>query len=387
MASRNDQFTRNLELIHRSLGMGGFGSQAFEMLYGVNYRAAGIVLPNNTDQTGFTFWTRPDMNLQEENITQDRRYSPMISRDPITYPRALRALLDPWGSVNSGYPSALVNPRQAFLTPLCNTCTSVSGHPDNVTGTFTSQEGIANEAWGMIDGIYEVNGPWDMTATFNNIEGGLIGSLFGYWGRYASDVYQGHLMPYPWNNMISRLDYVTRAYRFVMDPARQYIQKYSAPGYCFPATNPNGGDMDFDSNDNYGRANDRYTVQFKCFGAIYNDPMLLDDFNRTVAKFNPDLRIANQSTLYKEEIRLVSSNYYRVTPEQRDYMNFYAYPLAHPYTQELCWFVEKDVYNNIMNSLGNGSVANLDYTVPSLTNQRDANNAQGYFSGAFDKDQ
>lgn len=381
MASRNDQITRNLEILHRAAGIGGYRAQAFEMLYGINYRATGIALPANTDQVGMTFYTKPNCNLQEENVTQDRHFSPLISRSELTYPRAIRAYLDPWGSENSGYTTPLVNNRQAFITALTNTVTSVSGFPDPIAGNFTAREGILGESYGMIDGIYEINGPWDMTSTFNNVEGGLIMNLFDTWVRYGSAVYQGTLMPYPWNNMMHRIDYMTRPYRFILDPARQYVQYWSAAAVAFPVNVPWGGVMDFDSNDNFSKANEKVSIQFKCFGAIYNDPILLDEFNRTVAHFNPDLKIANASTLYKEDIKLVSNSYYKVTPDQRDYMNYYCYPLVHPYTQELCWYVEKSVYKEKMDGLGAGAIINLDYTVPKDTAD---DIVSGYMSGTLD---
>lgn len=381
MASRNDQIRESLEILHRSNGLGGLSAQAFEMLYGINYRATGVILPANTDQVGLTFFTKTDMNLQEENITQDRSLSPMVSREPLTYPRAIRAYLDPWGAANSGYATPLVNPRQAFIAPLTNLLTSVSGWPDPVMGTHVSREGILGEQWGMADGIYEFNGQWDMSATFNNVEGNLLVSMFNNWVRYEDGVYTGRLMPYPWNNFMNRIDYVTRCYRLILDPGRQFVQNIMACGYGFPTTVPWGGIADFDSADNFATANNKITIQFRCFGAMYDDPILYFEFNQTVAKFNPDLQIANAGRLYQEDIKLKSADYYRVTAEQRDYLVGYCYPLIHPFTQELCWFIEKDVYNQIMNYYGAGRVAAQDFNVIPQTTQ---DVAEGYMANTLE---
>ena len=345
--SRKSQYSDDLERIYRINGYGGYKSQGHQLLYGLNYNTLGIQLPGATDQVGLTFFTRPDLNFHTENITQDRHLAVMNNGNDLTYARAIRALLDPWGSNQFGYGSRLVNNKQAFITPFTNLVTSVSGHVDPQVQTYAAKEGILGEAWGMVDGVYEFHGPWNMSVTLHNIEGGLPLFLHDMWLRYAVGAYHGKIYPYPWNNMMSRIDYVTRAYRLILDPGRQYVKYWCACGVGFPTAVPWGGVFDFDSNDNFQRSNDKVTVQYQCFGIYYNDPLLLKEFNQTVAKFNRDLEIANADSLASEEIRLKSSNYYRVPLNQRDLFNGYCYPLIHPYTQELCWFIAKEDYNRL----------------------------------------
>jgi hypothetical protein len=116
---------------------------------------------------------------------------------------------------------------------------------------------------------------------------------------------------------------------------------------------------------------------------MYDDPILFFEFNQTVAKFNPDLQIANAGRLYQEDIKLKSDAYYRVTAEQRDFLIGYCYPLIHPFTQELCWFIEKDVYSQIMNSYGNGRVAAQEF-LPITQETSDV--ATGYMAGSLETD-
>lgn len=385
--TRKSQYQGDLERIYRINGYGGYKSQGFQLLYGLNYSTSGIQLPTATDQVGLTFFTRPDLNLHTDNITQNRYLSPMLSDNDLTYARAIRAILDPWGSQNNGYRSRLVNSKQAFITPFTNLLTSLSGHVDPQVQTYASKEGIVGEAYGIIDGMYEHHGPWQMTATFHNIEGGLPLFLHDMWLRYAVDVYGGKLFPYPWNNFMNRVDYTTRMYRLILDPGQQYVKYWAASGVSFPTAVPWGGIFDFDSNDNFQRSNDKVSINYQCFGLYYNDPILLREFNQTVAKFNPDLEIANVANLYNEEIRLKSSEYYRVPLNQRELFKGYCYPLIHPYTQELCWFISKDDYQALTNGIttaANGFDMVGDFTgIPEDTNSFQ----QSYFSGAQEVDQ
>lgn len=384
--ARKSQYSGDLERIYRINGYGDYKSQGYQMLYGLNYNTLGIQLPTATDQVGLTFFTRPDLNFHTENITQDRCLSVMNNNQDLTYSRAIRALLDPWGSDNNGYRSRLCNPKQAFITPFTNLVTSVSGHMDPQVQTYGSKEGIMGEAWGMIDGIYEHHGPWQMTVTMHNIEGGLPLFLHDMWLRYAVGVYHGKLFPYPWNNMMSRIDYVTRPYRFILDPGRQYVKYWACAGVAFPTAVPWGGVFDFDSNDNFQRSLEKVSVNYQCFGVYYNDPIILKEFNQTVAKFNPDMKIANADKLATEEIRLKSSNYYRVPINQRELFNGFCYPLVHPFTQELCWFVSKEDHARCVNGIA--TAPNGFDMVGNFTGAPETAESfqQSYFSGASEID-
>ena len=112
---RTAAYESDLSRIYRINGFGDYKAQGFQMLYGLNLNVPSIRLPTATDQVGLTFMTRPDLNLHPANITQDRYLSVMNSSDELTYARAIRAILDPWGSQNNGYDSRLVNQKQAFI--------------------------------------------------------------------------------------------------------------------------------------------------------------------------------------------------------------------------------------------------------------------------------
>lgn len=381
MASYNQIMQDNLDLVFRAGGLGSRRAAAYEMLFGLNYRARGQVVPAQRDQVGLTFFTRPDLNLHRDNVTQDRTLTDLISTDEITYPRAIRAILDPVGSSdpNFDYSCKLVNPRNPFMCVLTNTLKSVSGFPDNAIGKYTSNEGIAGEQWGMADGYYNIRGNYQLTASFANVDGSPVLRLFDVWERYMENIRTKKMKPWSRNIYRNRMDYTTRIYRLILDPGRRFVQQIGATGYAFPITNPRGGVMNFDADDNYDRSTDLISIQFDAYGAIYDDPLLIRQFNKVVAMFNPDLRIINETSLNKSNIAVKSNNYYRVTPDQREYLNYYCYPLIHPYTRELCWFIEKPIYDLIM--ANNYAVPNYDYNA--LPNDTD-DTYTGYQSNVWD---
>lgn len=357
MASYNQTVKDNLDLVFRSGGFGTRNAQAYETLFGLNYRARGQVISSQRDQVGLTFFTRPNLNLHRDNITQDRSMTDLINPNPISYQRAIRAILDPNGSANPDfdYATPLVNPRNPFICILTNTLKSCSGWPDPVMGKYTSPEGIQGEQWGMADGYYNIRGNFQLTASFSNIDGSPVIGLFDVWEKYMENIRTKKQKPWSLSIYLNRIDYTTRVYRLVLDPGRRFVQQIACTGYGFPITNPRGGVMNFDADDNYDRSGDMISVQFDCYGALYDDPVIIEAFNKVTAMFNPDLEIVNKGTLNKNNIAVKSQNYYRVTPDQRDYLNYYCYPLIHPYTRELCWFIEKDIYNYIM--ANDGAVA------------------------------
>lgn len=362
MASYNQAITDNLNLVFRAGGLGTRQAQSYEMLFGLNYRARGQVVSGQRDQVGLTFFTRPDLNLHRDNVTQDRTLTDLISANAITYPRAIRAILDPNGSAdpNFDYGTPLINPYNPFICVLTNTLKSISGWPDNTIGKYTSNEGIAGEQWGMADGAYNFRGNFQLTASFVNVDGSPVIRLFDVWGKYMENIRRKVMRPWSRNIYRNRMDYTTRVYRLILDPSRRFVQQIACTGYAFPTTNPRGGVMNFDADDNYDRSTDLISIQFDCYGAVYDDPITIEQFNKTTAMFNPDLEITNKSVLNKNNIALKSSNYYRVTPEQRDYLNYYCYPLIHPYTRELCWYISKEIYDIIMGN--KAAVANLTLT-------------------------
>lgn len=388
MSSKEEQFRLSLEQLSRSMGYGTYKGQAADMFQGYNYRANGLASPGNTDQTGYTFITRCECNLTDANISQDRHLTPLLTDNSYTVQRAIRALLDPHCEDN-GYGTPLINNKHAFFTILTNTITDVSGWPDNTMPDYVEQEGIVGEQIAMADGYYTFRGAFDLTCSFVNTEGAPVLKLIDTQLRYMENVISNLMNPYPENNIENRLDYTSRMYRLIMDPSRRFVQHIMANGYQYPKTNPWGAIANFSSADNFDRSNERVNIQFRSVGAQYNDPILPWEFNATVAMFNPDLEIvetpAGMQALVEGKVRLKNgAAYVQIPNDQLDYYNFKCYPIIHPATWELMWFLERDKYLEVVEALR----VNVEITPEKLNDTNDssplADPTVGYRSGALD---
>ena len=83
-----------LSRIAREQALGSKDSLFNDILRGINRATQGFSIPNNTDMQGLTFFTRPNLNLSYDNIAQVRTLTALMSREPNSYARVIRTLLD-----------------------------------------------------------------------------------------------------------------------------------------------------------------------------------------------------------------------------------------------------------------------------------------------------
>lgn len=390
MSSREEEFLLSLNQLSKQMGYGTYKGQAADMFRGYNYRANGVLTPANTDQSGYTFITRPECNLTDKNISQDRLLGSLVTNNPYTVQSAIRALLDPH-CVENGYGTPLVNNNHAFITLLTNTISSVSGWPDNTMADFVEPEGIFGEAIAMPDGYYRVRGTFDLTCSFVNTEGAPVLKLFDTLGLYMESVLGIRSVPYADNNIENRMDYTMRMYRLITDPSRRFCQSIIACGYMFPKTNPWGSIANYDSGDNFDRSNEKVNIQFRAVGAMYNDPILPWEFNTTVGMFNSDLVVIDDDeglqALMDGKLKLARGERYVQVPNSTlDYFNYECYPLIHPVTWEIMWFITAERYNELMSKISE----DIPISPEVLDSQKDSspmtNPVYGWKSGALEKE-
>src|SRR6188508_3821117 len=76
---------------------GGLGDNRIAMqnlFYGINHQGFGNAVPANTDHYGYTFFTKPCLNLSYHNVLNERCLSPLLNADQYSVPNAIRAYLD-----------------------------------------------------------------------------------------------------------------------------------------------------------------------------------------------------------------------------------------------------------------------------------------------------
>lgn len=305
--------------------------------YGVNHRKTPTAVPSNKDDYGLTFFTRPQLNMSTPNLRAERDFIPMLTLERSSIQSIIRNYLDPRLSYkDTQYRCPLVDPENAFMPLLTNHLISCSGWPDPVTETFMSKPGAYKEVYGMTDSIIDLYGQFDLTATFRNMVADPITALFYTWAKYQSCVFKGTLVPYPDFMVANEVDYQTRIYRLSMDNTKRFVQKISCTGAAWPISVPLGSAFNFDSTQPLNDSNSSISINFRCIGACYQDPIIAYEFNEIVWTFNPSMADDKRDTI----MRLLD---YTELP----FFNNRGYPRIDEDTMELQWYVTKEMYNRV----------------------------------------
>ena len=304
---------------------------------GFNHRQAPSLIPINKDQYGMTFFTRPRMNLSEQNLRVLRKLSPLLSTNPESLQRIVRCWLDPVSHKKGLITSPYVDPAMPFIPLLSNLLVSLPGWPDMALPYSTSQEGVRKEQFNLVDGTEEILRSVNLTGNFRNVSGDPITTLFSSWLTYARGVYFGELMPYPDAILENEVDYDTRIYRLVLDQRRQKVLRIAATGWGFPVSNPIGAVFNYESDTGDGQINQglqQISVEFVNTGIQYNDDILMWEFNQCSEQwFNPGLADGTR------EVMFVS-----VPLDELALFNFKGYPRINLNTYDLEWWVPKADY-------------------------------------------
>lgn len=332
---------QKLDDLSSGTGMGQISTAMYDTMFGINHRQTPNSVPINRDYYGLTFFTRPNLNMTTDNLRQVRQFYPLLTSEQNSMGRAIRALLDTDAEHNQ-YDTPLIDSQQAFIPILSNQLESISGWPDVVVPFFTSKPGPYGEEVSLVDGVVQIFRSYDIRANFRNIQGDPITNLFLYWIWYQSMVFQGLVVPYMRYIVQNAMDYNTRIYRLVLDPSRTFVQKIAACGAAFPIDVPIGNAFNFDMDGPLNKANDKISITFHCNGAIYNDPILIKEFNQTVGGQNASMwgTDADRSQRYK-----------KLTPIEAQLFNHRGYPWINPDTYELQWWVKLDEYNQLVNGI------------------------------------
>ena len=335
----------SLNDVFKSTPLGDVRSAIGTTFYGINHRQTPMPVPINSDGYGLTFFTRPQLNLSTDNIRADRKFVPFLTTQPASIQRIIRCYLDPrlmW-QYNSGIDCPFVDNKNAFLPLLTNHLLSASGWPDPVLDTFTSKPGAYKEVFGFTDSSIEIYSAYDITASFRNMMSDPITALYYAWMIYKSNVYKGVFVPYPGFLVKNEIVYNTRIYRLVLDKTKRYVQKIACTGASEPVTVNLGSSFNFEFDKPLNESNERIEMQFRCYGALYNDPLIVHQFNKTVCIFNPDMRPVGGATL-------PPPNMMPVPMASLDYFNCRGYPFINPDTYELLWYVYQSDYSAVMSA-------------------------------------
>lgn len=285
---------KTLDSILETLPIGSVQRAIGNNLYGINFRQTPTALPRSKDRYGFTFFTRPQLNLSTLNITNYRGFYSLLTQNKKSYQRFTRAILDPRmgieGETSAAITSPFVNKTNPFISILTNNIVSLSGWPDLTVPIYTSPSGLYGEEHSIVDGVTNHFEAYDLDVTFMNSKGNPLIYLFYIWIKYQTLVFEGILNPYI--DMISEneIDYNTRIYRLVMDSQKRYVTQIACTGASFPVNVPTGNLFDYNNDTPYNTKNGEINIRFRCMGFLAFEDIIKMYFNQTVAIFNPDMR-------------------------------------------------------------------------------------------------
>ena len=344
----------SLDDYFQSTPIGSLDKAIGNNLYGINHRQVPNAVPSNRDTYGLTFFVRPQLNMQSDNIRNVRQFYPLLTNIPESVQRFARCTLDPRLMAGYGFGTLKSEPiscpildnSNAFIAVLTNNLKSISGWPDVVAPTHDSSPGLYNEGFSIVDGItrnYEV---FDIDATFRNTRGDPIVQLFYTWLHYSSFVFEGKLVPYLDFITENEIDYNTRIYRLVLDAQKNKVTKIAATGASFPISIPTGSFFDFNSDKPFNDQNNDITIRFRCMGVDYQDDITIREFNDTVCIFNPAMRSGVRD-----------SQMIAVPKSILTLFNNRGYPRINTKTYELEWWVEKSLFITKTNQLLRNNLA------------------------------
>lgn len=342
----------SLERLFSAMPTGSLDRAILNNLRGINHRQVKNMLPMNKEMPGYTFFVRPQLNMQKDNIRNARKMTPLLSSVSTSIQNYIRCLLDPRLMEGVRYSKNMVIPpidcpildnKMAFIPMLTNNLESISGWPSISVPTFTSDPGLYNESWAAVDGRVVNNEVFDITANFRNTRGDPILFFFYIWVLYMSYVFDGRLVPYLDFITENELDYCTRIYRIVLDPSKERVTKIAATNAAFPVGLPIGDAFDIPGDKAYSEANREISMRFKCMGVDYFDDILVKEFNETVAIFNPEM-LDDQRDQYMALI----------PPSLVDKFNWTGYPRINPNTSAMEWYVPFDYYEKRLSEITSG---------------------------------
>lgn len=340
-------------------------------LYGINHRQIPGLVPSNKDTYGLTFITRPQLNLQSDNLRNIRIFYPLLTDQMLSIQRFVRCTLDPRliGGYNfrtkdgdgrnktvSTLSCPLIDNSNAFIPILTNNLNTISGWPDIVAPTFTSDPGLYNEVYSQVDGITRYYETFDLDINFRNVKGDPILYMFYIWLHYQSFAFEGKVVPYLDYIANNRIDYNTRIYRLVLDKDKDKVTKIAATGAAFPISVPTGSFFDYSNEKPYNDQNKDIGIRFKCLGVDYLDDILIKEFNTVVGIFKPEMRDQNRvSSMVKIEKDLLTM------------FNNRGYPRIDPSSNKLEWWLEKQTVNARLGLLRNASANQTEDTLGQLS--------------------
>lgn len=288
------------DLVYRNIGAGDRNAQFQTITSKIDRFGKNMLLPNH-EVVGLTFITRPKLNFTTQSLRQDPILSMLDTLDPVSFQFAIRCYLDTKFSRGkhsyNGTPimrlaeqCPFFNSESPFIIPLSNCLMSMSGWPDPVIDTETTEGGFYSEDQTFAKGSDRLSRSYDLTLTFRDIQGGFIIALLYVWHRFIELVTRGEVTAYMEDIAARRLCYTCSIYRLVLDPSRQFVTKWAKATGCFPKSPPMGSFFNFGERESFITSTAQYSIPFTVNKVEYMNPLILRDFNTISKRYSQGLQ-------------------------------------------------------------------------------------------------
>ncbi len=288
-----EQLMRSLNnYAYRYGGAGSWDHQYQQAFTGFDKYSYHPINPN-VELAGYTFITRPKLNLGIGAVASDPILGLLDTVVPTSPAFSIRCMLDtkfctdnPLAALSSN----LVDTKSPFIKLLTNCSRANSGWPDLNADTFTTEGGYFSEDQTTFLGFDNLQRTYDLNLEFTDIQGGHVMALLYYWFYYMSQLKRGRVFAYAEDIDARRLCYTCSIYRFLMDPSKQVITKWSKATGCFPKNVPIGACFNANAGEIHVSSSQHFSVPFVANKIEYNDPRILADFNTITRRFNPYIK-------------------------------------------------------------------------------------------------
>ena len=258
-----------------------------DAMYGIDNIKNSMYMPE-MEGHGFTFITRPKLNLSPTSVRGDRILAMLDNADPTTIAFGIRAMLDTkfpnLFNIDTGT-SPYFNRNNPFISILTNRLVSLNGWPDPTLDIETMEGGFFSESITYPKGSDMLARNYDLSSTFSDVQGSPIYILMLMWTRWIMLATRGKVTAYMEDIEGRRMCFTSSIYRFVMDPSNRYITKWAKATGCFPRSIPLGAFFNYEANASNVDVSMNLTIPFTVAGKVeYMDPIILREFNMLVEK-------------------------------------------------------------------------------------------------------
>lgn len=350
---------------YRYAGTGSFNNIFQNFLSRLDRHGTAFV-PLNAMNYGYTFITRPRLNMTSGNLLQHPVMATLNSYEPNSVAFMIRCLLDT--RLSNGWPIKICKPRinldvrefsnnlvpksglvdrfNPFFIPLCNGLKGVSGWPDLNLETETYNEDFHSGDFTYAKGSDLNNRTTELSLEFRDIQGSIVLAIFHYWCLYIALQAKGVLMAYPDDIYQQRLNYTVSIYRFVTDVSRRHILWWAKATGCFPKSAPVGALFNLNRDEVTLSSAMNFSIPFTVNDVKYQDPGILSDFNLLVKRYCNDID--------SDEWTLVPDSSYAKTPQSQYNFNSIPYLVENESGHlgwDLLWKTNSKYYDNTQEAM------------------------------------